>query len=113
MNANTHPPFLPTDEEATPLAGFGNGQYAPASENAQTTWKKYTIGGALVLLLSFMMLSHDNSPIAQDVPTLQKHHSKAQKELSKAELNAMLFDEDRKFRATQLMKYSKLTFSFI
>lgn len=50
-----------------------------------------------------MVLSHGNSSMVQDVPTLQKHHSKAQKEkeLSKAERNAMLFDEDRKFGATQ------------
>jgi len=62
------------------------------------------MGGALVLLLSFMVFSHDSSPMVQDVPTLQKHHSKASKvkELSKAELNSMLFDEDRKFDARSM-----------
>jgi len=100
------------DEEAEPLKKYSGAPQAPSP-----SWKKYALGVALVALLSFTIMRHDNAPVG-DVEMMgkkhpgtkgskeKKHGSKGSKEekgkgsketLSKAEMNAMLFDDSRRY----------------
>ena len=101
------------DEESEPL---NTEAYTPSTKSSNSgTWKKWTMGAALVALLGYAAMNHSSSaPWPPSVPTgdsidlLGKHtagietkHSKSGKQheekhaMTKAEVNANLFDERR------------------
>eukprot|EP00581_Thalassiosira_minuscula_P007586 CAMPEP_0183703066 /NCGR_PEP_ID=MMETSP0737-20130205/952_1 /TAXON_ID=385413 /ORGANISM="Thalassiosira miniscula, Strain CCMP1093" /LENGTH=1253 /DNA_ID=CAMNT_0025929769 /DNA_START=223 /DNA_END=3984 /DNA_ORIENTATION=- len=97
------------DEESEPLR---NAPYAPVefreNSNSGGSWKKWGLGAAAVALLGYAAFQHSNSniPTAENVDFLgmkhhdSKHHgSKHGKKhvMTKAEMNAQLFDESRRY----------------
>ena len=94
------------DEEAEPLNNHINTP-TNSNNNASPSWKKWGMGAALVALLGYVAFHHSSSatvPTQDSVDLLgkhhegmKKHHKKEKHVMTKAEMNAMLFDERRKF----------------